>query len=165
RRRYRSLKTGHLRTRSLEQIHAIALELILDDRDFMLNHALHPEIQVGHRRHVFHMIVGVVAILVVETAEAQHGFGQAYIETRTSPCIASVTRASSSSVESPSGLRSVEPCSIRCRKLETRTSTNSSRLFAVIARNFTRSSRGFPGSRASSSTRRLKSSHCTWRFR
>src|SRR5260370_41661215 len=41
---------------------------------------------------------------------------------------------------------------MRCSIPATRISINSSRLLAVIARNFTRSNRGFVGSSASSST-------------
>jgi hypothetical protein len=41
---------------------------------------------------------------------------------------------------------------------------NSSRLLAVMARNFTRSSRGFDGSAASSSTRRLNCSQLSSRL-
>ncbi len=51
----------------------------------------------------------------------------------------------------------LKPSSIRCSMPATRISTNSSRLLAVIARNFTRSSNGLPASSASSSTRWLKS--------
>src|SRR5262245_9821326 len=48
---------------------------------------------------------------------------------------------------------------MRCKRPATRTSKNSSRLLAEIARNFTLSSRGLFSSSASSSTRRLKASH------
>src|SRR5687768_17087634 len=51
-----------------------------------------------------------------------------------------------------------------CATPATRTSKNSSRLLALIARNFTRSRRGFFGSRASSRTRPLKSSQESSRF-
>src|SRR5690242_14842818 len=48
---------------------------------------------------------------------------------------------------------------MRCSRLATRISKNSSRLLAVMARNLTRSRRGLVVSSASSSTRRLKSIH------
>src|ERR1044071_10149305 len=48
---------------------------------------------------------------------------------------------------------------MRCNRPATRTSKNSSRLLAEMARNFTRSNGGLFSSFASSSTRRLKASH------
>src|ERR1700733_3907655 len=48
---------------------------------------------------------------------------------------------------------------MRCIRPPTRISKNSSRLRAVMARNFTRSRRGLRGFSASSSTRRLNASH------
>src|SRR5208283_3059710 len=65
----------------------------------------------------------------------------------------------------PSGPGSRWPCSTCWSRPATRTSTNSSRLLAVMARNLTRSSRGLAGSRASSSTRWLNWSQEKCRFR
>ena len=62
------------------------------------------------------------------------------------------------------GPGSVWPSSMRCIRPPTRISKNSSRLRAVIARNFTRSNRGLCGFSASSSTRRLNASHEASRF-
>src|ERR1700704_3550124 len=67
--------------------------------------------------------------------------------------------ASAPAGASPSspGVRS--PAAKRRLSAATRTMKNSSRFELKMARNFTRSSRGTLGSCASSSTRRLKSSH------
>src|SRR5690348_13229108 len=54
---------------------------------------------------------------------------------------------------------------MRRLSVATRIMKNSSRLELKMARNFTRSSSGTLGSWASSSTRRLKSSHDSSRFR
>src|SRR5271169_4174297 len=65
----------------------------------------------------------------------------------------------------PSGVVELWPSSSCCNKPPTRTSKNSSRLLAEMARNFTRSSSGLRRSPASSSTRQLNFSHDSSRFR
>src|SRR5208282_1827038 len=65
----------------------------------------------------------------------------------------------------PSGVVELWPSSSCCNKPPTRTSKNSSRLLAEMARNFTRSSSGLRRSPASSSTRQLNFSHDASRFR
>src|SRR5450759_4892988 len=65
----------------------------------------------------------------------------------------------------PSGVVELWPSSSCCNSPPTRTSKNSSRLLAEMARNFTRSSRGLRRSPASSSTRQLNFSHDSSRFR
>src|ERR1017187_6669968 len=68
-------------------------------------------------------------------------------------------------MESPSGVVGLCPSSSCCNRPPTRTSKNSSRLLAEMARNFTRSSSGLRRSPASSSTRQLNFSHDASRFR
>src|ERR1035437_1334513 len=60
---------------------------------------------------------------------------------------------------SPSGVVELWPSSSCCNRPPTRTSKNSSKLLAEMARNFTRSSSGLRRSPASSSTRQLNFSH------
>src|ERR1700693_4605296 len=60
---------------------------------------------------------------------------------------------------SPSGVGALSPASMRRFNVATRTMKHSSRFELKMARNFTRSRSGTLGSCASSSTRRLNSSH------
>ena len=112
---------GHRRQ---HRIHAAVVKRFRDLRGFRVEFAdRHDADRLWRRgRQQF-----VVPTFVLVTHEHVHRRGNA---------------SSSSSVVRPSGLISREPCSMRCRKLETRISTNSSRLLAVMARNLTRSSSG-----------------------
>src|ERR1700691_4804226 len=65
----------------------------------------------------------------------------------------------------PSGVVELWPSSSCGNRPPTRTSKNSSRLLAEMARNFTRSSSGLRRSDASSSTRQSNFSHDASRFR
>src|ERR1017187_6779467 len=71
----------------------------------------------------------------------------------------------SSTMVRPSGVVELWPSSSCCNRPPTRTSKNSSRLLAEIARNLTRSSSGLRRSPASSSTRPLNFSHEASRLR
>ena len=85
---------------------------------------------------------------------------------RTVSARARVRMASScSDAVMPSTLRRVTPAATRSFRPATRTWKNSSRFWLKIARNLTRSSSGVSGSSASASTRELKSSQDSSRFR
>src|SRR6266567_4942224 len=58
--------------RTVDQIDAVALELVLDDPYFILHHMLDAEVQVRHGHFAFVAVVGPVEILVVEPGEMQH---------------------------------------------------------------------------------------------
>ena len=55
-------------------IDAVALELVLNHRNFVFDHALHAKIQIGHRDLIFRVIVRAVKTLIVKAGEMQHGF-------------------------------------------------------------------------------------------
>ena len=74
-------------------------------------------------------------------------------------------RRSCSWGERPSGPGSITPESICCIRPATRISKNSSRFELTIARNLTRSSRGWDALWACSSTRRSKDSQLSSRLK
>ena len=83
----------------------------------------------------------------------------------TNSWVASLISSRSSTMVRPSGVVELWPSSSCCNRPPTRTSKNSSRLLAEMARNFTRSSSGLRRSPASSSTRQLNFSHEDSRLR
>src|SRR5258708_7553799 len=82
-------------------------------------------------------------------------FQQEYCSS-TNSCVNRLSSSRSSIIVRPSGVVALYPSSNCCSNPPTRTSKNSSRLLADIARNFTRSKSGLSGSCASSKTRQLK---------
>ncbi len=54
---------------SMQQVHSIAVQLILNYRDFAFDHPLHAVIQVRHGHGFFHSIIGAVKILIIKSGK------------------------------------------------------------------------------------------------
>jgi hypothetical protein len=68
------LVRAHKSPGPLDELHAVSLQLVLDDADFILHHVLDAEVQVRHGDAVFVAVICTIEILVVETGEMQDRF-------------------------------------------------------------------------------------------
>src|SRR6185295_3114317 len=59
---------------AMNQIDAVALELVLDDGDFAFDDALNAKAEIRHSHLIFGVVVRAVKTLLVEAGEMEHGF-------------------------------------------------------------------------------------------
>jgi hypothetical protein len=64
--------------KTVDEVNAVALKLILNDRDFVFDNMLDAEIEVCDGYIFFRTVIGAVKTLIVETGEEEYGFAHGF---------------------------------------------------------------------------------------